>query len=55
LPAAEGRQKGRQRVKKARFSEEQILGILKQHETADLCREHNISAATFYAWKAKYA
>lgn len=45
-------------MKKARFSEEQIVGILKQHEagmkTADLCREHNISAATFYAWKGKY-
>jgi len=45
-------------MKKARFSEEQIVGILKQHEvgmkTADLCRQHNISAATFYAWKAKY-
>jgi putative transposase len=45
-------------VKKARFSEEQIVGILKQHEagmkTADVCRQHNISAATFYAWKAKY-
>jgi len=45
-------------VKKARFSQEQIVGILKQHEagmkTAELRREHNISAATFYAWKAKY-
>lgn len=45
-------------MKKARFSQEQIVGILKQHEagmkTAELRREHNISAATFYAWKAKY-
>lgn len=45
-------------MKKARFSEEQIVGILKQHEagmkTAELCRQHNISAATFYPWKAKY-
>jgi putative transposase len=45
-------------MKKARFSEEQIVGILKQHEagmkTVDLCRQHNISAATFYALKAKY-
>jgi hypothetical protein len=45
-------------MKKARFSEEQIVGILKQHEagmkTADLCRQHNISAARFYASKAKY-
>ncbi|SEG52100.1 Transposase, partial [Bryocella elongata] len=45
-------------MKKSRFSEEQIIGILKQHEagvkTAELCREHGISAATFYAWKPKY-
>jgi putative transposase len=45
-------------IKKSRYTEEQIIGILKQHEagvaTADLCREHGISAGTFYAWKAKY-
>ena len=45
-------------MKKSRFSEEQIIGILKQHEagvkTAELCREHGISAATFYGWKSKY-
>ena len=45
-------------MKKNRHSEEQIIGILKQHEagvkTADLCREHGISDATFYNWKAKY-
>ena len=39
-------------MKKRRFTEEQIIGFLKQHEagmeTADLCREHRISAATFY-------
>ena len=43
---------------KRRFSEEQIIGILKQHEsgvpTAELCRQHNISSATFYKWKSKF-
>ena len=45
-------------MKKSRYTEEQIIAILKQHEagvkTADLCREHGISDATFYNWKAKY-
>jgi putative transposase len=45
-------------MKKSRYTEEQIIGILKQHEagvkTADLCREHGISEATFYNWKAKF-
>ena len=45
-------------MKKSRYTEEQIIAILKQHEagvkTADLCREHVISDATFYNWKAKY-
>ena len=45
-------------MKKSRFTEEQIIGIVKQHEagvkTADLCREHGISPATFYGWKSKY-
>ncbi len=45
-------------MKKSRFSEEQIIGILKQGEagvkTAELCREHGISAATFYQWKQKF-
>jgi putative transposase len=43
---------------KSRFSEEQIIGILRQQEsgmpTAQVCREHGISAATFYKWKAKF-
>jgi putative transposase len=45
-------------VKKGRFSEEQIIGILKQHEAGqrvpDLAREHGISEATIYTWKSKY-
>ncbi len=45
-------------TKKCRFSEEQIIGMLNQHEAwvkaADVCREHGISMATFYQWKQKY-
>jgi putative transposase len=45
-------------IKKSRYTEEQIIGILKQHEagvkTADLCREHGISAATFSGWKQRF-
>ena len=45
-------------MKKSRFSEEQIIGMLKQHEagvkTADVCGEHGNSTATFYQWKQKY-
>ena len=41
-----------------RFSEEQIIGILKEHEAgvpvADLCRTHGVSSASIYKWKAKY-
>lgn len=44
-------------MKQSRFSEEQIIGLLKQQEggrpTAEVCREAGISSATFYAWKAK--
>jgi putative transposase len=46
-------------VKKKRFSEEQIIAVLKEAEAGakvlDLCRKHGISDATFYNWKAKYA
>jgi putative transposase len=45
-------------MKKSRFSEAQILAILKEHEsgigTAELTRKHGISDATFYNWKKKY-
>jgi putative transposase len=47
-----------QTVKRSRFTEEQIIGVLKEHElgakTADLCRKHGISEATFYNWKSKF-
>ncbi|PYL98650.1 MAG: IS3 family transposase [Verrucomicrobia bacterium] len=46
-------------MKAKRFSEEQIIGVLKEAEagakTKELCRRHGISEATFYNWKAKYA
>lgn len=45
-------------MKKTRFSETKIVSILKKQEagipTAEICREHGISSATFYNWKAKY-
>ena len=47
-----------QSMKRSRFTEDQIIGVLKEHElgvkTADLCRKHGISVATFYTWKSKY-
>ena len=45
-------------MKNSKFSEEQIIGILKQSEagakTGELCRQHGISNATFYGWRSKY-
>lgn len=45
-------------MKRSRFSEEQIIGILKEQEagmaTVEVCRRHGISPATFYKWKSKF-
>jgi putative transposase len=45
-------------MKRSRFSEEQIIGVLKEHQAglsaAELCRKHGISDATFYNWRSKY-
>ena len=45
-------------MKRSRFSEAQIIGILKEHQAGmsapDLCRKHGISDATFYNWRRKY-
>jgi len=45
-------------MKRSRFTQEQIIGVLKEHQAgaaaADLCRKHGVSEATFYAWRSKY-
>ena len=45
-------------MRRGRLIEDQIIGVLREHQagvkTAELCRKHGISDATFYNWKAKY-
>ena len=45
-------------MRQRRFTEEQIIGVLKEAaagmKTAEICRQHGISSATYYKWKAKY-
>ena len=45
-------------MRRSRFTQEQIIGVLKEHQAgaaaADLCRRHGISEATFYTWRSKY-
>jgi putative transposase len=45
-------------MKRSRFSEEQIIAVLREQEagvsTAEVCRKHGVSSATFYKWKSKF-
>jgi len=45
-------------MKRSRFTEDQIISVLKEHQagipTAELCRKHGISEATFYNWRSRY-
>jgi len=45
-------------MKRSRFTQEQIIGVLKEHQAgaaaADLCRKHGVSDATLYKWRSKY-
>jgi putative transposase len=45
-------------MKRSRFTEEQIIAVLREQEggvpTAEVCRKHGVSSATFYKWKSKY-